>query len=369
MNLLARALLLATLSLFLALRVGAATPPRLAALARGVSVAHWLRFPASSDDAALRGYLDDRALAALKQAGFTYLRVPVGLEVVMRGHHVAPDKLKVVLSIVRRVQQAGLAVMLDPHPQDMAHWDFAKSEEARQVLIGFWRDMAPALRPFPVALTFPELVNEPTDDPAGWDRLQSQLLQLVRVSLPQNTVVLTGTDWSSVGGLLRVQPVADTDVVYTFHTYEPTLLTLLAFWDGAVDHAQLAAAMPFPVSPAACQRAIARVSQAHTRAVVQYWCSQPHDDATIAAYLRRATDWGRQHGVSVIMGEFGAASALNRPARDAYLVSMRHAAETLHLPWALWALDDQMGFEHPFTGPGRGLALASDVKQDLALAR
>ncbi len=367
---LARALVLAALPMMPVSQAAAVAPQaRVAVLARGLNVAHWLRFPPSDDDARLRDYLDDDAVAALKRAGFTYLRVPVGLEVVMRGRHVAPDKLRAVLAIVRRVQRAGLGVMLEPHPQDVGHWDFGRNEEARRVLLGFWHDVAPALRDFPAALTFPELVNEPTDDPAGWDRLQGQLLQVIRAALPQDTVVLTGTNWSSLDGLLKVQPVADADVVYSFHTYEPTLLTLLGVWDPGIDRNQLAAAMPFPVSPAACQRALARVAQAHTRAVLQYWCSEPHDDATVAAYLRRATDWGRQHGVSVIMGEFGAASALNRPARDAYLASMRHAAEALHLPWALWALDDQMGFEHPFDGAGRRLALAPDVTRDLALER
>ncbi len=341
---------------------------RVAVLARGLNVSHWLRFPPSTDDAALRDYLGDAALVSLRQAGFTYLRIPVGLEVVMRGRHVAPDKLRVVLAIMRRVQRAGLGVMLDPHPQDVGHWDFGRNEEARRNLLGFWQDMAPALRGFPAGLTFPELVNEPTDDPAGWDRLQAQLLQVVRAALPQDTVVLTGTNWSSLDGLLKVQPVADANVVYVFHTYEPTLLTLLGVWDPGIDRRQLGASMPFPVGPDACRRAIAAVGQAHTRAVMQYWCSQPHDEATITADLRRATDWGRQHGVSVAMGEFGAVVTLNAPARDAYMRAMRHAAEGLHLPWSLWALDDQMGFNLPVGGAGGSIATAPGARA-LGVAR
>ncbi len=360
---LARALMLAILPTFPASRAAAVAPQaRVAVLARGLNVAHWLRFPPSSDDARLRDYLDDGAVAALKRAGFTYLRVPVGLEVVMHGRRVAPGKLRVVLAIVRRVQRAGLGVMLEPHPQDVGHWDFGRNEEARRVLLGFWQDMAPALRGFPAGLTFPELVNEPTDDPAGWDRLQAQLLGVIRAALPQDTVVLTGTNWSSLDGLLKVQPVADADVVYTFHTYEPTLLTLLGIWDPGIDHDRLGAAIPFPATPDACRRAISEVVQAHTRAVMQYWCSQPHDEASIARDLGRATDWGRQHDVSVVMGEFGAVVTLNAPARDAYLRAMRHAAEGLHLPWSLWALDDQMGFNLPVGGANVPVAAAPGAR-------
>ena len=35
----------------------------------------------------------------------------------MEGRHIAPDKLEVILSVIRRLQRAGLGVMTDPHPQ------------------------------------------------------------------------------------------------------------------------------------------------------------------------------------------------------------------------------------------------------------
>lgn len=340
---------------------------RIAVLARGLNVSHWLRFPPSNDDAALCSYLDDAALASLKRAGFTYVRIPVGLEVVMQGRHIAAGKLATILAIIRRVQGSGLGVMMDPHPQQVRNWDFGKNEEARQILLGFWRDMAPALRPFPVELTFPELVNEPTDDPAGWDRLQEQILQLIRASLPQSTVILTGTNWSSLGGLLKIKPVSDTNVIYTFHTYEPTLLALLGFWDSGIDQTMLGAHIPFPVTSAACTSAIAAILQEHTRSVVKYWCSQSQNDVSILAYLQRAADWGRQHGVHVAMTEFGARGILNRSARDAYLTAMRRGAEAQQLPWALWALDDQMGFNRPVGTSVASFRLSPDVTRDLGI--
>lgn len=364
--------LLAILLLAMPLSPAAADMPqsRAAVLSRGLNIAHWLRFPPSNDDAALRAYLDDAAVASLKQAGFTYVRIPVGLEVVMQGRHVAPDKLATVVAIIRRVQRAGLGVMIEPHPQQVQNWDFGKNREARQILLGFWRDMAPALRPLPVGLTFPELVNEPADDdPADWDRLQGEILQVIRTALPQNTVMLTGTNWSSLDGLLKVKPVADSNVVYTFHTYEPTLLTLAGSWDSGIDQRMLAANIPFPVSPSACASAIAATTQPHTRSIMQYWCSQPQNEATIAAYLQRATDWGRQHSVHVALTEFGAVGTLNKPARNAYFTAMHRGAEAQRLPWAVWALDDQMGFDRPVGNATMALRLSPNVVHDLGLER
>ena len=46
-------------------------------LRRGVDITPWFRFPPRRDPTALRAYLDDAALADLKHAGFTFVRVAV----------------------------------------------------------------------------------------------------------------------------------------------------------------------------------------------------------------------------------------------------------------------------------------------------
>jgi endoglucanase len=320
--------------------------PRMAVLARGINITHWFRFPPSRNARLMAGDLDDAAIASLRQVGFTYVRLSIGPEEVMDGQSIAPDKLAAIISVVGRIERAGLGVMIEPHPELMQHWNLERNAQARAVLLGFWHDLAPALKRFPVQLTFPELVNEPSfNDPAQWDAFQRQLLAVVRASLPENTVVLTGTNWSSLDGLLKVQPVADANVVYSFHTYEPTLLTLLGTWDPAIKFKQLAQYIPFPVTDeAACKAEVSGIRDAHTLAVAQYWCSMRVNETSLSKDLGRAVRWGRVHHVSVAMTEFGANGSLQPRARLAYFSAMRRATEQLGLPWAVWGLDDQMGF-------------------------
>ena len=281
---------------------------RVAVLERGVNVTHWFRFPPSRDARAMAADLDDQALAALKHVGFTYVRLAVGPEEVMRGSSIVPDKLAAIVGVIRRIERAGLGVMIEPHPELVQNWDLQHNARARALLVAFWRDLAPALKPFPASLTFPELVNEPSlDDPADWDALQRQLLAVVRSALPDDTIILTGTNWSSIDGLLKVQPVADANGVYSFHTYEPQLLTLLGGWDPAIRQDQLAAALPFPATDqGSCDARVAVIQDAHTLAVARYWCSLHQGPASVATNLARATDWAHAHHVSVALTEFGA---------------------------------------------------------------
>ena len=111
-----------------------------------------------------------------------------------------------------------------------------------------------------------------------------EILQVIRTALPHNTVILTGTNWSSLDGLLKIKPVSDANVVYTFHSYEPALLTLLGFWDPSIDQSELAANIPFPVAPTRSATAPPRPSGMITRVrLYNYWCSETHNDDTIAA--------------------------------------------------------------------------------------
>jgi hypothetical protein len=83
----------------------------------------------------------------------------------------------------------------------------------------------------------------------------------------------------------------------------------------------------------------------------------------VAERIETAADWGRRHGAAVLLGEFGAARALNAPARLAWLRAVRTASEARGIGWALWGLDDTMGFDAP-RPPGRmgdGLAPALDA--------
>ncbi|MGH7212913.1 MAG: glycoside hydrolase family 5 protein, partial [Acetobacteraceae bacterium] len=227
---------LGTLALLLALllvRASAwASPPllRLAALARGVNITNWFRFPASTAPAAIGAYLSDAAMADLHRAGFTFVRLP--FDPMFAASRSRRDLL---VAQVRRLQVAGLAVILVPVS---ATWRLEDRPADRAALLNTWRNLAPALRALPPDRTFPEAVNEPVFPvAAAWADLQLRVLTTIRDALPANTVVLDGANWSSLHGLEALAPAADPDVVYSVHFYDPAELTSLAAYRTGLDRA------------------------------------------------------------------------------------------------------------------------------------
>jgi hypothetical protein len=280
----------------------------------------------------LAGYLSDAAIADLRRAGFDFVRLAIDPEL--------PGLVPVEVNAIRRLERAGLTVVVSPHPHD---WHL---ESDPAPLVRFWEGMAPRLKGLDPARTVPEVLNEPVfpRDAAAWAVLQHRVLGVIRSALPDMTVVLTGQDWGSVGGLQALTPELDRNVIYSFHFYDPSDLTSLAAWQPAADPAAFAR-LPFPVvDEEACRSAGAAVPGSVSAGMIDWYCRQHWDAAHVADPIGRAADWARAHGVTLLAGEFGASERLNRPARLAWISAVRGALEAQGIGWALWGYEDSMGF-------------------------
>ena len=342
-------LLLACTLLLGCVRPAPAMPPsdRLAVLRHGVNLTNWFRYPASLDPARLRAYLSDAAIADLRLAGFGFVRLAVQPELLMQGEALRQDRLDLLLGAIRRLQRAGLAVVIAPHP---FRW---RLESDPIVLPRFWQALAPALAGTDPRMTFPEVLNEPVfaQDPAAWTNLQATTLAVIRSVLPRHTVILTGPDWGSIHGLLALPPSADANVVYSFHFYDPSELTSLAAYRPGLDTAALAR-LPFPMSPAACAP-IAAATDTQTAGLIRFTCAMRWNPDKLRKNLASAGAWARRNNASLLLGEFGASVRLNSAARLAWLAAVRSGAEQEGIGWAIWGYDDGMGFAIPNPPPAR----------------
>jgi endoglucanase len=90
----------------------------------------------------------------------------------------------------------------------------------------FWRDLAAALRGHP-ALAGYNLLNEPRPERDARARrvdlraLYERLVRAVRAVDPTTPIVLDASDDASPAALARLTPLADPNVIYAFHFYEP----------------------------------------------------------------------------------------------------------------------------------------------------
>ena len=338
-----------------------AMPPddHLAFLRRGVAITGWFRYPASQDPAALARWMSDAAMADLRRARFGFVRLAVDPAVAE-----AQGVRDAAVAAVCRLQRQGLAVVVDAHP---TNWHLETSIEDRARLRTFWRLMAPALHRCDPRRVVPEILNEPVfpGDPSGWAALQHTILADIRAALPDSTILLTGHDWGSIGGLRALSPEPDPNVVYSFHFYEPPELTALAAYRPNLDRDALAR-LPFPVTGQG--RCEVPTADPPTRDLIRFYCALGWNQGAIEARIEAAASWARTNRTVVLAGEFGASAALNPAARLAWLATVRQALEARGIGWALWGYDDVMGFAVPRPPVTRPL-LGDNVLQALGLPR
>jgi endoglucanase len=329
----------------------AAPPPptpapgdRFARLARTVNVSSWFWLIPSPDPVHLQTYLSDADVDAIHGMGFTAVRLAINPKFLF---HVAtpnaPDAsvLRYLDAALDRLVAHDLAVIVDM--QDSEH-QFDNNAVAADSFVVFWEALAQRLSHHDPERVFLEVLNEPVFDGHAdrWLALQERLLAAMRRGAPAHTLIATGPGWSTIDGLRRVVPVADPNVVYTFHFYDPMPFTHQgASW--VSDPYPRLHGVPWAVDDAHCEAAAKAQTDASAANMVYNYCAQKWNAAAIANRFAAVDEWRHRYNVRVLAGEFGATCKGPSDDRARYTRDVRTALEQRGIPWGIWSWEGCFG--------------------------
>jgi len=317
-------------------------------LRRGVNTSHWFaqhgaRYPLEH----LRREITARDAALMKRLGLDHVRFTLNPELLWRGDD--PQRLDAAMlaeldRAIDLLLDAGLNVVVDVHPEDGFKRKLKQPEGAFvEQFAQFWSALAAHVRrrdPSRVAL---EIINESTvDDADRWQKMAAVLHAAIRRAAPEHTIIITGCGWGSLDGLLKLKPVDDANVIYTFHMYDPHVFTHQGAtwgWAGWRDIEQL----PYPATPENVAPVLAGLADHSARWAVKQYGDQRWNADRVERHIAQAADWAKRHGAVVWCGEFGVYRKVSPPdARAAYLHDVRTACERHGIGWAMW--DWKRGF-------------------------
>ena len=338
------------------------SPARLARIQHGVNVTRWFnewgRTPPFAD------HLSEADLAAIRALGFQVVRLAVDPQYLYRPAEpgrLEPAVLADLDSAVDRLLAHDLAVIVTPFLHDRS----LVRDSAGAGFVWLWEALAGHLSTRDPERVFLEVMNEPvfSDRPEAWLELQDRLLVAMRRGAPRHTLIATGPSWSTIDGLLKVSPLQDPNIVYTFHFYVP--------WDFA--HQGLAWAgtaelrdLPYPADPSRCAATLRRLTDSGAVADAKGYCAGHWDAATLGVALDSVDQWRRVHEVPVFAGELGVTCTAPKSDRLAWIRDARVELERREIGWALWGWDDCFGLNAHRDAAGR-LVLDADVLEALGL--
>jgi len=326
-------------------------------LKRGINASQWFAQSANDYSAARTNrYTDDGDIALMAKLGFDNVRLSIDatpLEQYPRGK----DGLNA--EFVARLDHAvdtmlaqGLAVQIDLHPEGSYKQRLGTSDDAVDRLTMLWRRLAAHYAGRDPERVFFEILNEPeVHDAYRWAGIQARLAAAIREAAPKNTIIATGPNYSDIVDLLAMHPLADGNVVYTFHFYDPHEFTHQgagwgeAWWSDTHN-------IPYPATENTMDEALKQVPDAASRFKLEdYWLDR-WDARRIRLLIDEAAVWGHENNVPLICNEFGVyRDYSDAVSRTAWIHDVRTALEADGIGWAMW--DYRGGFGVVFKEDGQ----------------
>lgn len=311
-------------------------------LKRGINASEWFaQSPSDYSAARTNRYTDAGDIALMAKLGFDHVRLsidPVPLEQYPRG----ADGLNA--EFVGRLDRAvdtmladGLAVQIDLHPEDSYKQQLRAGDYSVDELTMLWRNLAAHYANRDPERVFFEILNEPAvNDAYRWAGIQAHVAAAIRQVAPRNTIIATGANYSDIANLLAMQPLADGNVIYNFHFYDPHQFTHQgAAWGQtwwSYTHN-----IPYPATESSMRALLNQVPEAAYRFQLEnYWLD--HWDAhRIRLLIDEAAAWGQQYHVPLICNEFGVYRNYSDPvSRATWIHDVRTAFEADGIGWAMW---------------------------------
>lgn len=275
----------------------------------------------------------DRHFQALHDAGADVIRIQLDPSpfLVQPTAEQRGKLLSAVGRVVDRLARLGLSAIVSPFPREASDGLGALAVLRSAVLMDRYAEMiaglAATLGAKPNAAL--EMMNEPASGwgwfPGSWSATQKMLMQTARKAAPTLRLIATGDRGGGVDGLLRLdpKPIDDENVLYSFHYYDPMVLTHQGATWGSKSFRPYLAGIEYPPDPA---NKADRLAEVHARIVADgalsdkdglsakaseaigaYYDGAPPKTAMTSDFAK-VKAWADRHGISprrIVLGEFG----------------------------------------------------------------
>lgn len=285
---------------------------------------------------------------------------------------------KAVANAVDRVTRLGLAVIVCPSPRMIKGRGLGPAEVfASPDLLARYADvlegLARVLSPLPNNRVILEVWNEP---PSGWGYIdyawfdiQKRFVATIRRSAPSLPVLVTGDRGGGMSGLLRLDPSAfdDANMFYSFHYYEPMVVTHQGVGYGAYPFRRALRNIEYPPNIGDKEQSIAVLEKnietdgtlddkpkavKDGRKALSSYYDTFKGKQTIAADFAQVLEWARRYDIPasrIVLGEFG--TDRNAPIDTVvrYARDVREAAEEAGFAWIYYNYDPYGEKSNPFS--------------------
>ncbi len=349
---------------------------RAARLGKGINFSwlenYWNGSPAQEN----RNYLNTKRLETLKRdlevmrdIKCQTIRLPIWFHGWYKNEPpyelVTPQYFEVLDSILAWSKALDLNIIIENH-----HGVLSKSnvESEGKRLATIWKRLAQRYANTSPESVFFEIYNEPHDISANdWRGVAQRMIDSIRSIAPKHSVILGGVDYNNIGELDFLGVLPDTNLIYTFHFYEPFIFSHQgAEWVGE-GRPVATGNIPFPYVAEKMPLLDSRAKGTWGEGAFNNYKNTGNATAMIQT-LEIARRWQNRYNRPVYCGEFGSYNKLSDPfSRCRHLKVTRETLDNWQIPYAMWEYDQ--GFSMFETSTPSVSTMIECMKEALGLVK
>jgi len=313
---------------------------------KGVNLTNW--FQASSPRQIDFSKYTKKDFENIQSLGANVIRLPINLHAMVGP---APDyKVDSLFyffldQAVEWAEELEINLILDNHTFDPSE---ATDPNIGDILVPVWTQMAEHYQPRSEFI-FYEVLNEPhgiTNE--AWNAIQLDVINAIRTVDTTHTIIVGPSDFNGLRSLQYMPEYEDDNLIYTFHFYDPFVLTHQGANWTTPSMAELGG-IPFPYNASD----MPSLPSSLTGTWIQGAFNNYQNEGTaekVREYLDIAVDFAETRGVKVFCGEFGIyAPNSDNDSRVAWYGVVSDYLTEKGLSWTIWDYQGGFGIFEPGT--------------------
>lgn len=277
------------------------------------------------------GSITDDDFALLKKLGFKTIRLPVAFTHFENNNIPLDSVLSRISEVLITCKRYGFKLILDYHYGNLNNDNFL-TETPR--IIDLWQKVAQTYIDESAAELFFEIYNEPTVKDEIWKDAAYNIVTGIRKVDKKRTLLIGASNYNSIYELSRFVRLADENIIYTFHFYEPFFFTHQgASWVGD----QVATTgVSFPYNEERFPPLNPRAKGTWGETNYFKYKNDGNEGSLLDKLNGYVKPWSDKYKVPVICTEYGAYNKADEYSRCRYIKAMRFTLKTLNIPGIIW---------------------------------
>jgi len=276
---------------------------RSAPFSRGVNFSGWFE-SFSAGGIPFTRYAEQDFIDA-KSLGVDVIRLPIRMHSMTSGapnYTIDPLLFKFLDMAVDWAEKYEIFIIIDNHSFDPVK---KTDDDIDKILIPVWSQVAQRYKDRSDFVVY-EILNEPHGiSDARWGEVQGMAIEAIRSIDQRHAIIVGGTEYNSIGKLSAIPRYSDTNLIYTFHFYDPYLFTHQGASWGEPPLLSPLARVPFPADSRRMPRIPRELRGTWIENSLTYSYANDAGYSKLSSTLDRAVAFSRERDVPVFCGEFG----------------------------------------------------------------